>query len=386
MNPEMYVVPLHWLSELCAVAAICGIVHLTIASILILRLSAKRPRQAAEHLPPVSVMVPLCGEDAGLYERLAALCQQDYSAPVQLICGVQDANDPAIAIVTAVARDFPRRAIDLQLDPKQHGCNRKISNLINMLRLARHNFLVIVDSDIVVGPTYLTDVAQALRMPGAGAVSCLYHGISGMGRWSTLSSLSINTHFLPGVVTALKFRFARPCFGATIALSRSMLSAIGGFHAFADCLHDDYAIGASVHAAGYNVVIPDFSIGHVCRERSARELLLNQMRHARTIKLIDPVGYAGSIVTHPAALALLALLLGSSHGLALLSLAIGSRIVVCLCVEQAFGLAHQPCWLLPVRDLLSFAIYITSFFGARVSWRGERYRLNPDGTLVHDSE
>lgn len=386
MNPEVYAVPLHWLGELCALAAICGVIHLTVASILILRISAKRRQQTAEHFPPISILVPLCGEDPGLYDRLAALCRQDYAGPVQLVCGVQNADDPAIGIVKAVARDFPNQPIDLQLDAKQHGCNRKISNLINMSRLARHNLFVIVDSDIMVGASYLSDIAEALRTPGAGAVSCLYHGISGVGRWSTFSSLSINTHFLPGVVTALKFHFARPCFGATIALSRSMLATIGGFHAFADCLHDDYAIGASVHAAGYSVVIPEFSIGHVCRERTARELLLNQMRYARTIKMIDPVGYAGSVVTHPVALALIALMLGSSHGVALLLLAVGSRIVVCLCVEQAFGLAHQPCWLLPLRDLLSFGIYVTSFFGARVSWRGERYRLNADGTLVQDSE
>ncbi|HEX5500055.1 MAG TPA: bacteriohopanetetrol glucosamine biosynthesis glycosyltransferase HpnI, partial [Thermomicrobiales bacterium] len=308
MNPEMYIVPLHWLGELCAAAAIFGIIHLAVASILILRFRSKRRRPIAHHPSPVSILVPLCGEDTGLYERLAALCRQDYAAPIQLICGVQAADDPAIAIVKAVAGDFPGRAIDLQIDAKQHGGNRKISNLINMSRLARHNLFVIVDSDILVGPTYLSDVAGALRTSGAGAVSCLYHGISGAGSWSALSSLSINTHFLPGVVTALAFRMAQPCFGATIALSRSMLATIGGLQAFADCLHDDYAIGAGVHAAGYDVVVPNFSIGHVCREHTARELLLNQMRYARTIKMIDPVGYAGSVVTHPAALALIALL------------------------------------------------------------------------------
>jgi ceramide glucosyltransferase len=132
------------------------------------------------------------------------------------------------------------------------------------------------------------------------------------------------------------------------------------------------------------VAIPDFSIGHVCRERTARELISNQIRAARTIKLIDPIGYAGSIVTHPAALALLAMLCRSTYGLPLLVMAIGGRIAFCLALERVFSLPRQPYWLTPLRDLLSFAIFIVSFFGASVSWRGERYRVRPDGRLVHD--
>jgi ceramide glucosyltransferase len=377
-------VPLHWVADFCVLAAALGIVYVAVASVLILRFTAKR-RAAPSHHRPVTILVPLCGDGAGLYARLAALCTQEYTAPVQLICGVHDADDPAIKTVRKVAADFPHQAIDLQVDSKEYGSNRKISNLINMAKLARHDIFVIIDSDIVVKPGYLADVIGELQKPGVGAVSCVYHGISGAGIWASLSAMGINIHFLPGVVTALTFGLARPCFGATIAISRSVLKTIGNFQAFADCLFDDYAIGASVRAAGYEVAVLALSIGHVCLERKAGALLLNQLRYARTIRAIDPAGYAGSIITHPVPLALLAMLLGNSRGFILLVIALGCRFGLCLCVEQALALPRQSYWLLPVRDVLSFAVYATSFFGTHLSWRGERYRLALDGSLIQDS-
>ena len=373
-----------WVAALCAFAALLGVIYLCLASFLVLRFQRRGREPGAPHPQPVSILVPLCGEDEHLYARLSALCTQRYAAPAQLVCGVSDPRDPAIDIVRRIAAAFPDAGVDLQIDPKQYGCNRKISNLVNMARLARYDLLVIVDSDILVGPNYLAEVVAELQKPRIGVVTCLYHGTSGCGLWSSLSALGINVHFLPGVVMALAFGMARPCFGATIALSRSMLERIGGLRAFADWLHDDYAIGATVRAAGYEVAIPNFSIGHVCRERTARDLILNQIRSARTIKMIDPAGYAGSIITHPAALAAIALLCGAAYGFPLLLLALGGRLVFCLSVERAFSLPRQAYWLLPFRELLSFTIFVVSFFGASVSWRGERYRLRPDGRLVHD--
>jgi ceramide glucosyltransferase len=120
----------------------------------------------------------------------------------------------------------------------------------------------------------------------------------------------------------------------------------------------------------------------VCRERSIRDLLRNQIRYARTIRMIEPVGYAGSIITHPSALALIAMLLGNNHGFPLLVLALCARFVVCLCIEHCFTVPRQAYWLLPIRDLLSFGVFITSYVGAHVSWRGEHYRLNADGSLI----
>ena len=378
-----------WAGSFCSFAAALGVFYLALASILVLRFRSgpdlAKPTRANPTRRPLSILVPLCGEDEHLYERLCRLCQQNYPGSIELIGGLQDPTDPAIGIVNAVAAKFSRMKVALRIDAKEHGSNRKISNLMNAAESARTATLVLVDSDILVGPDHMSRVVAELERPGVGAVTCLYHGIGGAGVWSSLSALSINANFLPSVIVALAFGVARPCFGSTIALRRRMMEEIGGLGAFVDCLHDDYAIGQRVREAGYEVAMPRASVGHVCRDANAKDLLLNQIRAARTIKMIDPAGYTGSIVAHPTAFALPAALLGGSHGVTLLLLALAGRLILCLSVERAFSLPRQPYWLLPFYDLLFIVVYVASFFGERVSWRGERYRLNSDGTLIHDA-
>jgi ceramide glucosyltransferase len=197
--------------------------------------------------------------------------------------------------------------------------------------------------------------------------------------------MSINTYFLPNVVVARSIGLAQPCFGATIALRRETLDAIGGFHTFADCLADDYAIGQAVRAAGYDVTIPPFSVGHVCFEETAGELLRHQMRQSRTIRSIDPIGYAGALITHPFALALIGALLGSTYGLLVAAVAVVCRTGLTIAVERAFGLPRQSYWLVPFRDLIASTTFVSGFFGTTVSWRGSRYRVRSDGSVVQES-
>ena len=374
-----------WVGGACSLAASVGVVYLALASFLVMRFRPEA-RRVPSRCPPASILVPLCGEDSELRERLLALCRQSYGAALQLVCGVFDSADPAVGIVESVAAETPEVRIDLKVDAGVNGGNRKISNLINMAPLAQAEFLAIIDSDILVGPSHLSHLASELERPGVGAVTCLFHGVGGAGVWSSLAALSINADFLPSVVVALSLGAARPCFGATIALRRRTLEAIGGLRAFADCLHDDYAIGERLREAGYAISIPRFSVAHVCRERTARALIQNQLRAARTIRIINPRGYSGSIIAHPAAFAIPATLLGASHGVPLLLLALAGRLVLCLSVERAFSLQRQTYWLLPFYDLLFLFVYAASFFGAGISWRGERYRVKSDGTLVHDPQ
>jgi ceramide glucosyltransferase len=374
-----------WIGGACSLAAALGVVYLVLASFLIMGFHLGR-RGAPSRFPPASILVPLCGEDSELRERLLALCRQTYSGAIQLLCGVSDAADPAVDIVKSVAAESSEFRIDLKVDARQHGQNRKISNLINMAPLAKAELLAIIDSDILVGPDHLSELVSELERPGVGAVTCLYHGIGGAGLWSSLAALSINADFLPSVVVALTLGAAHPCFGATIALRRRTLEAIGGLRAFADCLHDDYAIGERIREAGYAIAIPQFSVAHACRERTARALIQNQLRAARTIRIINPKGYAGSIVAHPAAFAIPATLLDASHGVPLLLLALAGRLILCLSVERAFSLPRQTYWLLPFYDLLFLFVYAVSFFGGGISWRGERYHVKSDGTLVHDPQ
>jgi ceramide glucosyltransferase len=161
-----------------------------------------------------------------------------------------------------------------------------------------------------------------------------------------------------------------------------MLRRIGGFAAFSECMADDYMIGQAVRSVGFDVTVAEFTVGHVCFEQDFRTLIERQIRSARTIRSIDPIGYVGSILTHPLPLALIAALLGAQGALLLAGVALACRVAMCLCVERAFALDRQPYWLIPLQDVMLFAVYAASFLGATVTWRGHKYRLASDGSLA----
>jgi ceramide glucosyltransferase len=375
-----------WTAETLMAGAAFGCLYTLLVCVLVLRVGRdeRQGGKAREGVTsvPVTVLMPLCGHEPGLENRLRALCTQAYPAPVQVLCGVCDAADPTIPVVEKVAAEFPVGTIALNVDARLHGRNLKMSNLINMVGHAQHDVFVMVDSDIEVGPDYLARVVGELQKPGVGAVTCLYYGIAKGGIWAQLSAMGIDLQFLPSAMVALRFGLARPCFGATIAVARDTLRKIGGLSRFADQLWDDYAIGEAVREAGLRVAVPTAVVGHVCADTSARELFSRQFRYARTIAIIQPIGHLGTVVTHPFALALLAVLAGGGEAaVALCATALITRAILCWCIEQRFGAGANSYWLLPLRDLAAFAIYLMSFFGGTVVWRGHRYKVRSDGTL-----
>jgi ceramide glucosyltransferase len=371
------------LANLLVAVAALGCLYLLVGCVALSAFAARRRATACAPVP-VTILKPLHGAEPCLSRRLSSFCRQDYRAPVQVICGVQDPADPAVAIARLLAASPEAPRFDLVIDARRHGSNPKISNLINMLPSAQHDVLLMADSDMEVGPDYLARIVAELQRPGVGAVTCVYHGVPLSGRWSTHAALGINTHFLPNVVTAVALHLVRPCFGSTIAISRSLLSRIGGLSAFADQLADDYEIGEAVRDAGHEVAIPPFTLGHACFHERLRGLFARELRAARTVRSIAPVGYAGAFVTHPFPLALAGALLGGEHALVVAAAALACRFALCICAERAFGLPRQPYWLIPSRDLLSFGVYVWSFFGMRVQWRGSRYRVAADGSLLSD--
>jgi len=375
---------IRWAADFCLAGALLGCLYTGAASVLTLRFGRTPHHQNAEPRA-VTVLVPLCGDEPGLEARLRALCAQDYAAPVQILCTSRDADDPAIAVVEKLAADLPQADLEWQTDPRLHGRNLKMSNLMNVLPRARHDVLVMIDSDIMVGPDHLARVVGELQHPNIGAVTCLYTGIPDGGLWARLSAKSTNLHFLPGVIVGLRARLAQPCFGSTIALTRATLERIGGLKPFVDHLWDDYAIGQAVRAAGLEVRVSALTVGHVCVESTGRQFFSYQLRNARTIGGIDPLGYLGAVITHPFALGLLAVLLGAGQSaVALTGLALVSRMALGACVTRRFGVPVS-YWLLPLHDLAAFAVYFMSFFGASVIWRGHRYRVQQDGTLAQAS-
>jgi len=366
------------LVDICVAGAVLGSFYHLTAIILVLRFPRARKVPPAP-FPAVTILRPLHGNEPGLFGRIASLCRQDYPGRVDVICGVQQEHDPAIPVVRLL-QATGRPEIELNIDGCEHGSNRKISNLINMLPAASQDVVVISDSDIAVDPHYVASLVAELEEPGVGAVTCAYHGTSAEGIWAQLSAMSINLQFLPNVIAAVSLNAAHPCLGATIALHREVLAQIGGFRRFADELADDYAIGSAVRALGRKVVVSRFTVGHVCFERDFRALWGRQLRAARTIRAIDPLGYAGTIFMHPLALSVVAAILGVSGSFLLISAALICRLALCWAIERAFALPRHRYALIPVQDAIAFAIFLTSFFGREVEWRGKTFTV-ADGFL-----
>ena len=374
-----------WLSVVCLAVAILGCAY-TLAAALIFRRFVGQRALLARVYPGVTILKPLSGAEPGLYDNLTSFCAQDYPGPVQILFGVQDAGDSAIPIVREVLADSPGRDLELVIDARRHGANGKVSNLINMAAHTKHEIVLLADSDIRVQPDYLSLVIGALSQPGVGLVTCLYRGALEPGLWARLNAMAIDYHFLPSVLVGLKLGLARPCFGSTIALRGDTLAEIGGFEAFADHLADDNAMGEAVRGAGMQVATPAFCVEHTCADTSLAALIRHELRWARTIRVVDPWGFAGSAITHPLPFALVgaALACFGAVGLWIIAAAVACRLVLQLQVDHTFPLRSGRWWLGTVRDVLSFAIFAGSFFVGVVSWRGQRYKVRSDGTLVRE--
>jgi ceramide glucosyltransferase len=335
---------------------------------------------------PVTVLKPLYGAEAQLSENLESFCRQDYAAPMQLLFGVQQGDEGAHKIAEQIKSEHPELDIGIVISAMRHGTNPKVSNLLNMLPAAKHDWLALSDSDIGVGREYLATITAAAQMPGTGAVTCCYIGRPAVpGIWAKLSAMGINQHFLPGVLFALAHGLATPCFGSTIMLNRTVLSEIGGFRAFADRLADDYEIGRAVRARGYHIAVPPLMVMQSCSEQTPVALIRHELRWARTIRLINPAGFAGSIVTHALPLSLIGwfLLNFAAVPAGILAAAVAARLWLAVHVNARFG-TRDAIWLVPVRDLLSFATFIGALFASRVEWRGARFRVSSAGAMAQD--
>lgn len=370
-----------WL--VCTLVAIIGSAYALLAASLVARF-ATDTKVVLQNPEDVTLLKPLHGAEAALDSNLESFCTQDYAADIQMVCGVQDPHDPAILFVQNLRANFPDRDIRLAVGSKPNSGNPKIANIINMMPEASHEVLVLSDSDMNVATDYVTNIVTALQQPEVGLVTCLYRGRAVGGVWSRLAAAAVDQHFLPSVLVGLRFGLAKPCFGSTIALRRETLNRIGGFEAFSDALADDYEMGDAVRRLGLEVAIPPFTLGHTFADASFSEMIVHELRWARTIRLVDPIGYAGSVVTHPLPFALLALPLSGFSAIAftILAATLASRLFVPIQVERLSGGGKSALLLSPLRDLLSFAVFVASFVPGAVSWRGRRYSVESDGSVT----
>ena len=337
--------------------------------------------------PPVSLLKPLHGAEPGLYENLRSFAEQDYRV-VQVVLGVNGANDSALPVAEALIRDLPASDIALVLDPPVRGSNLKVANLENMLAAARHDILVISDSDMRVDRRYLGAVTAPLHDPRIGLVTCLYEGVSTGGIWSELGALHINFGFLPSALVAAELGIGHGCFGATIAMRRETLERIGGLARLRDELADDRRIGDAVRAQGLAVLLSRYVVEARVSEPSFTSLWQHELRWARTVRAITPAGFAGSVLTHPVALAALAAA-ASRFGLTsaiLLVISCLLRWASALIIAGALAFTTAGLWLLPVRDALSFAVFVASFFGRRVCWRDQLFHVDASGRMTVEGD
>jgi ceramide glucosyltransferase len=372
-----------WLGLACFGLAAAGCLYALGAAAVVRRFFVDGG-PSPDAFPGVSILKPLHGAQSGLYDDLASFCEQDYLGPVQILLGVQSSADPAVGVAQRLMEQWPGRDIEIVVQASPMGPNPKVANVLGLEPHMSHDVVILSDADIGVARDYLRNVVATLKLANVGAVTCLYRGVPRGGFWARLASMGIDYHFLPNVLVGLRLRLARPCFGSTIALRRDTLAAIGGLGAFVDCIADDYAIGEAVRATGLKVAIPSLVLAHACTERNAAELLRHELRWARTVRAVNPYGYAGSVVTYPLAFALLgASLTGFGvAGMTVIAAAISCRLVLQLQVDHTLQVTSERWWLGPARDLLAFAVYVQSFFVDVVNWRGLRYKVGADGTMT----
>jgi ceramide glucosyltransferase len=347
----------------------------------------RRPLPAVPDEPGVSVLKPLHGDEPGLYENLRSFAEQDYPV-LQLVMGVNDPEDGAVRAARALMRDLPTRDIALVINARAAGSNKKVANLENMFEEARHDFLVLADSDMRVDRHYLAEVTAPLHDPQTGVVTCLYKGVSTGGTWSDFGAMQINFGFLPSALVAESLGLGGGCFGATIALRRETLARIGGFARLRDELADDHRIGDEVRAVGLTVVLSPYIVEARVTENSLADLWRHELRWARTVRAVAPAGFAGSVLAHPVAIATLA---AAATGFALtpsifLVISCILRWATARVVAGALGLPPAKLWLLPLRDALSFAVFVASFFGRTVFWRDQVFHVEASGRMTADGD
>jgi ceramide glucosyltransferase len=335
-------------------------------------------------LPPISILKPLKGIDPEIYEGFRSHCLQDYPN-YEIIFGVSDPNDRAIASVKKLQHEFPSRRIQLVVASKLLGANVKVSNLAQMLAEAKFDLLIVNDSDIRVEPDYLSRVTAPLADPKVGMVTCLYRGVPGPTLGSRLEALGISTDFSPSVLAARQLEGIRFGLGSTLAFRRAELEKIGGFLSFVDYLADDYELGKRIATLGLTVKLSKVVVETFLPAYRLRDFLAHQLRWARGVRDARSGGYFGMIFTFGILWALLAL--AASRGALWACAALAVTLFLRFAVAVAIGRkvlrdrhVMKNLWLVPLRDLVAVGVWIASLAGHTVTWRGETFHLI-DGKL-----
>jgi ceramide glucosyltransferase len=344
----------------------------------------RQPPLGPGPFPPVTLIKPLKGEDRELYDNLASFCRQDYPCFQLLFC-LSAPDDPALAVVERLRRDFPGVDMETVVSKNRIGYNPKVNNMANAYPFAKYDLLLMSDSDIRVEPAFLQRMAAPFADPGVGLVTSFYQASRSRGVWGHMEALSINAHFLPQAMVAARFgmRFAM---GAAMMVRRKAFDATGAFANLGDHLADDFWLGESVREAGWRLELSAGVVDSVPDIDSGRLHFEHLVRWARTIRLCQPVGFAASLIQHGfSLLTLRALLLGpDALGLGLMAGILAAKAASSAWLGSRLG-GRQPraaLWLLPLSEWFAFGAWLAGCGSDRVLWRGQLYDVQPRGRLV----
>ncbi|HZV76661.1 MAG TPA: bacteriohopanetetrol glucosamine biosynthesis glycosyltransferase HpnI [Candidatus Babeliales bacterium] len=363
------------ISVLLAVA-IAGAVYLTLATVC-LAAFARRPLELAEEfLPGITILKPIAGIEPDLYENLRSVCDQEYEAFYEVILCLRAGDDSALAVAGRIAAEFPHLAL-IAIGENAAMTNPKIANLAKPAVQPRGDIVVIADCDIRVDRQYLRALAASFASETVGAATCLYAGMPNASIVSRLGSLQIEDGFIPSVLVALALGKLRFCLGATMAVRRSVLQAIGGLEAIGNVLADDHKLGELVTSHGKSVELSRYVVKTTVPETSLAALWSHELRWARTNLALAPAGYAFSFLVYalPFALIYLATSRNLVWGLPLLGVVIALRLGLHYLARGALGVRRaDDVWLIPIRDFLSLGVWFVSLFGRNVRWREKMFR------------
>ncbi len=336
------------------------------------------PRFAAEYRP-VSVIKPLFGADEGLADNLRSFFAQDYP-DFEVLMAVNRAADPAASIARQVMQEFPGVPSRLVITGESPRPNGKVFSLQHMLRHARHEILIMADSDIRVNPEMVRILAAEIHDPAIGLVTCPYRAVPGNSFWSRLEAIGMNTEFLSGVLVARLLSGMDFAVGCTLAVRRSALEAIGGLQNLQNYLAEDFMMGRLVAETGSRVILSSYIIEHRIGAQSFGANWRHRLRWARSTRRSRPSGYIGEIFINPLPFALLLPVVDFRLWplpLAVIALRLAAAWAVSGSVLGVPVLRHFP--MLVLQDLASFVTWIAGFFGNSIEWRGQRHTVLPNG-------
>jgi ceramide glucosyltransferase len=328
---------------------------------------------AAGDLPPISVLKPLHGLDDGLRENLRSFFNQDYPE-FEILFAVEDGSDSAAAVARQLIgeyRDIPARLVIAGASPFP---NAKVHSLRRMLGEARHEALVMADSDVRVTRNFLRAIAGELSGANVALVTCPYRAVAGDSFWTRLEAIGLNTEFIAGVLTARLLGGMDFALGPTIATRKKHLEEIGGLAGLQPYLAEDFVMGNRLAEQGHEVVLSSYVIEHRIGAQPLRPNLLHRLRWNRSTRRSRPLGYVGQIFTHPLPLAL-ALAAWSPEWWLLAAAAIGVRYLAAWRTSNAVQANLSYAWL-PLQDTLSLAMWIAGFFGNEITWRTRRFTID----------